>query len=392
MNIIRRSLIIMFLVCSIGSFFEYFNTIFLGLRYICMASLFLLFLLEIRKNFILKKHIFILLLFVLTFFIYPLVGILFNIYLYGLITILMNICFYISFLVCCLYISQYYLETSRANFFKDFSMICFLFLISGALIYRDFTIDVITLVFNLVSNNRIERSYLGFTNPNQVAIMSSVLIITTYLSNMKKITKIILLGFSLLILINTGARTPLLAMLLMVVFFIFYYSYKKITIPLLKVMLKTLLIGCTIVSILIFANFISTVSSSFFVSLDILTTNRLSRQLNTIKFLLDSRSFIFGLGMFNISFFSSQDIFSGLNTDSYYTYCLATTGIIGLVLNLYLVGNMLIKSLKMKNMSLIGIIIFCISYAAFEATLIFPTSLLSILLFVSYFILIDKVG
>ena len=100
----------------------------------------------------------------------------------------------------------------------------------------------------------------------------------------------------------------------------------------------------------------------------------------------------FGLGMFNPSFFNSQSQFMGLHTDSYYTYCLVTTGIVGLVMNLMFICLFFFKAFKLRDRQLLITILLCIVYGAFEGTLFFPTSLLTILLLVTLFFIVSNRG
>ncbi|EGP5659241.1 O-antigen ligase domain-containing protein, partial [Enterococcus faecium] len=271
-------------------------------------------------------------------------------------------------------------------------IIIFVFLVIGIIVFKDVSLNIVSLLNNVLQNARSDRSYLGFNNPNQVAITVTVLVISIYFSNIKDYMKYFSYVVCLFILFNTGSRTPLFSLAITAIFMLGYIKFKHISNIHVRSIIITFFVGSLVISTLMIFNYLLTTSTDFFINLDNLTTNRLGRQINTIDYLVGTNNMWFGLGMFNPSFFNSQSQFMGLHTDSYYTYCLVTTGIVGLVMNLMFICLFFFKAFKLRDRQLLITILLCIVYGAFEGTLFFPTSLLTILLLVTLFFIVSNRG
>ena len=186
MNKVIRISIIIFFIGIIGSFFTIGESLFVGLRYISPIAIILLSLLSKRKIVISKSEMIVLFLFVLIFFIYPITLMLLNIYEIGKQNIIVNSLYYVITIVSCFFIASYYKSTNKQDFFKDFGLVGCIFLIVGLLMFRDISFSISGLLNNLIANERGERSYLGFTNPNQVAILTSLVIHSIIISQLNK--------------------------------------------------------------------------------------------------------------------------------------------------------------------------------------------------------------
>lgn len=386
MNKVIRISIIIFFIGIIGSFFTIGESLFVGLRYISPIAIILLSLLSKRKIVISKSEMIVLFLFVLIFFIYPITLMLLNIYEIGKQNIIVNSLYYVITIVSCFFIASYYKSTNKQDFFKDFGLVGCIFLIVGLLMFRDISFSISGLLNNLIANERGERSYLGFTNPNQVAILTSLVIHSIIISQLNKKIKMIVVLLCSVILINTGSRTPLVSIVFAGIVILLFSFFNKKTTSLSKVMPKVLVIDLIILIVISLIYSLNDASIDLYYKLDILSTNRISRQVATITWLNATNVLPFGLGMFNPSFFNSQPNFLFLHTDSYYTYIIATMGIVGLLGNLILICYMGYVMLKNKSSLLVYILSFCVCYGFFEATLFFPTSVLTILLLISFFL------
>lgn len=390
MNRIIRFAIILFFSGIIGGFFSIGNSVFVSLRYVTPMLIIALFSLSKMKTTISKSESQFIFFFGITFFVYPIIMILLNIYDKGKENIIINSLYYILTMVSCFFIANFYKSISRKEFFKDFGLVGFLFLAIGTLIFRDISLNIPTLINNMLSNVRTDRSYLGFTNPNQVAILAALVIMTIFLSGLNKTSKIFILIFSSIVLVNTGSRTPLISFLLAALIIFFIQVLRKKVSTFNGILLKMLVIDILVCGfVYIIYNLIGT-TVNFYYALDTFSTNRISRQVATISWLFGTSNLVFGLGMFNTSFFNSQPDFLFLHTDSYYTYIITTMGLIGLLLTLILIALAIRKAFAVESRTLLYIILFCVIYSFFEATLFFPTSILTVLLLVSCFLIDER--
>ncbi|MCS8602757.1 O-antigen ligase family protein [Lactiplantibacillus pentosus] len=390
MNRIIRFAIILFFSGIIGGFFSIGNSVFVSLRYVTPMLIIALFSLSKMKTTISKSESQFIFFFGITFFVYPIIMILLNIYDKGQENIIINSLYYILTMVSCFFIANFYKSISRKEFFKDFGLVGFLFLAIGTLIFRDISLNIPTLINNMLSNVRTDRSYLGFTNPNQVAILAALVIMTIFLSGLNKTSKIFILIFSSIVLVNTGSRAPLVSFLLAALIIFFIQVLRKKVSTFNGILLKMLVIDILVCGfVYIIYNLIGTTVNSYY-ALDTFSTNRISRQVATISWLFGTSNLVFGLGMFNTSFFYSQPDFLFLHTDSYYTYIITTMGLIGLLLTLILIALAIRKAFAVESRTLLYIILFCVIYSFFEATLFFPTSILTVLLLVSCFLIDER--
>ncbi|WP_424684908.1 O-antigen ligase family protein [Enterococcus sp.] len=378
-----RLFIMLYFIGLIGSFFSIGQAFFISLRYLSPILIIIFSVLSKRKILLEKSSLNVIFVFVTLFFVYPLVLIILGIYDVGKPNIIVNSLYYLLTLICCFFIAKFYEQFNKKLFFKDFAVIGIVFLSIALIIYRDITIDIGSLVYSLIANSRSDRSYLGFSNPNQVSILVSVVFLTMIVSNLGNKTKALTSFFCVIILMNTGSRTPWISLFIAVVATLLVTFFKRKSIGFKGTLAKILIIDCIVVVLIFLVYNLTNSTLETYYALDKLSTNRLSRQLATINWLESNETLIFGVGMFNPSFFNSQSSFFGLHTDSYYTFILATMGLIGLLANILLVFKMLYKMSERKYSLML--LFFCISYSFFEATLIFPTSLLTILLFVTFF-------
>ncbi|MDT2066645.1 O-antigen ligase [Enterococcus faecalis] len=392
MKNISRILILVFLIGNVGSFFILGTSFFVFLRYFSTVAIIGFTFFTYKTNMIHKGILAFLVMYLFIFYAYPLILISIGIYKYGINNIIINTHYYLSTFFCCLFIANFYQKNKKYNFFKDFSIIIFVFLVIGIIVFKDVSLNIVSLLNNVLQNARSDRSYLGFNNPNQVAITVTVLVISIYFSNIKDYMKYFSYVVCLFILFNTGSRTPLFSLAITAIFMLGYIKFKHISNIHVRSIIITFLVGSLVISTLMIFNYLLTASTDFFINLDNLTTNRLGRQINTIDYLAGTNNMWFGLGMFNPSFFNSQSQFMGLHTDSYYTYCLVTTGIVGLVMNLMFICLFFFKAFKLRDRQLLITILLCIVYGAFEGTLFFPTSLLTILLLVTLFFIVSNRG
>lgn len=381
MDRIMRILVLAFLTSVMGSYYSIGTNFFVLMRYITPILMVLFSCIQPLKITISKNKAIILTLLIITFVVYPIILIITDVYKFATFYIIQNSIYYLLTFLATFFIGDYYNNNKNVNFFEDTSILIFLFLIIGAFSFRDISFNIPALLRNLLQDTRLDRSYIGFTNPNQVGIFAGIGLITSVFSPTKNVYKFSVIVFLIFILLNTGSRTPILSLLFALLAFIAIYSKELLG----KNLSNFIFLSIIMIGIIVIVNINNNSSDTLFYTLNDLSTNRLSRQLSTIQYLISNKKILFGYGMFNTSFFNSQINYGQLHTDSYYTYILATMGIVGVIGNLFIIMTMykIIKNIGRK--SIVSIFAYCVIYGFFEATLFFPTSFLTIVLLSLFF-------
>ncbi|MDV7688400.1 O-antigen ligase family protein [Enterococcus casseliflavus] len=261
-----------------------------------------------------------------------------------------------------------------------------------AIQYRDLTINFFTLLDNILTNTRVIRAYLGFINPNILALAALIGGLSSFylILNDPKKRKLnwTFFIFTLFIIVNSGSRTSLFCILLSIIF-VFYYKY------IIKISKSVRWMISLVIFILFLFGAISYFNQnnlSVLQSLDIntLTSGRWNNQISTFNYLRQLGYFYFGIGNLNSSSFYSEanNYALILNTDNSPTYYIATIGIVGLILILIFLGYLFIQ---LPKRSYFGKSLFLIwlSTSMFEHTLIVPSSLFS-LFFMSFILIVIK--
>lgn len=377
----------------LGIFMSYVLSFSIALSSIAVLTRYVLFLiiiiLEIKDFKLTKDFVNFVFLFLVPFFIYPLLMILLGVYSLATKQILVNILYFLLFFFAVQGVSRYYVKSTGIDgFLNDLKMTIFGILLSFSLIYKGLSFNVITLLQKIISNSRDadERVYLGFTNPNQVAMFAGIGIVCLLflLFDKSKSKKELIINclemiFFVFIIINTGSRTPVFSFLSAGLILFFYEIYKKLP-KLIRYSTNVVIFGTVLLAVIKVYLLLENPNSNFLTTLNDLSTNRLNRQISTLYFLYNDKKIFTGYGMFNTSYFNSLPQFRFYQTDSYYTFIIATMGIIGLSLVLLFIF-VLFKRTK-KHVKSLYIIIFSLIYSGFEATLFFPTSIVTLLLFV----------
>lgn len=261
MKNISRILILVFLIGNVGSFFTSGTSFFVFLRYFSTVAIIGFTFFTYKTNMIHKGILAFLVMYLFIFYAYPLILISIGIYKYGINNIIINAHYYLSTFFCCLFIANFYQKNKKYNFFKDFSIIIFVFLVIGIIVFKDVSLNIVSLLNNVLQNARSDRSYLGFNNPNQVAITVTVLVISIYFSNIKDYMKYFSYVVCLFILFNTGSRTPLFSLAITAIFMLGYIKFKHISNIHVRSIIITFLVGSLVISTLMIFNYLLTTST-----------------------------------------------------------------------------------------------------------------------------------
>lgn len=301
---------------------------------------------------------------------------------------LINVLYYILFIFLILVAVDLFSNT--IEFCKQIQYSVFFSLLFLTIQNRDISINLFSLLNNILANNRGIRTYLGFINPNILALVALVGGLSTiYLISNKEKNKVfnwISLIFITFIIINAGSRTSFFCILIFL-FFIMYFKFLKIMPLKIRIISVTI---CSVIFMVFFGNMLSQLNIGNWESLDLdtLTSGRLNNQINTYNFLKKFGYLYFGIGNLNSSsFYSTGNVYASLlNTDSSLMYYITTIGIVGLF---FIIIFLISLFWRLPNNSYFGKSIFLvwIITSLFEHTLIVPSSLFSFYFLI--FILIE---
>ncbi|MGM0108596.1 O-antigen ligase family protein [Enterococcus sp. AZ172] len=301
---------------------------------------------------------------------------------------LINVLYYILFIFLILVAVDLFSNT--IEFCKQIQYSVFFSLLFLTIQNRDISINLFSLLNNILANNRGIRTYLGFINPNILALVALVGGLSTiyliYNKEKNKVFNWISLIFITFIIINAGSRTSFFCILIFL-FFIMYFKFLKIMPLKIRIISVTI---CSVIFMVFFGNMLSQLNIGNWESLDLdtLTSGRLNNQINTYNFLKKFGYLYFGIGNLNSSsFYSTGNVYASLlNTDSSLMYYITTIGIVGLF---FIIIFLISLFWRLPNNSYFGKSIFLvwIITSLFEHTLIVPSSLFSFYFLI--FILIE---
>ena len=242
-------------------------------------------------------------------------------------------------------------------------------------------------ISGILSTNGRYRESFGVFNVNSTGNLAAVTIIMSFLllayikdNTMKKrklwIVLITVLDvFTFIVLLSSGSRNSILQIIL----FILVYFYLNITelrqiSGCSKNALRTFIL--IVVGVMICFNLKEEIWDLFVSSL------RFKSFVIDIPIFIESKRILRGLGIFNVGLFAKgQNAYGNtVNVDNYYLYVLLETGIMGIILILFVLANIGIKLLKVKNRTQSSFTKFMLS--AF-VTLLIPSSMMLLTLFFS---------
>lgn len=334
-----------------------------------------------NKKFNIRKYdsLFILL---IPFLFIPFMLILFGRYRYLLTEQLINSFSYIVMILAVIACAELFEDKKQLFGFTQLGIL--LPLISILLMHiQEINLNAGQLFMNIISNDRIDRTYLGFSNPNMLGLVLMIALLCSmyFLLFVKKhkILNTLLTLFYIFLLLNTGSRTSIVAPFIAVIIYGYYYFLKKIN------RYTRIVFYCTMIVTVIIILFVTLNNVSFSLAyLDRLTSGRILRQLTTINFLSNTNRLSFGLGNLNSgALYSGRlPIASELNTDNSPIFLITTIGLVGLffvIMSLMLIYfNIPSKAIFYKSL------FFCwIVTALFEHTLFVPSSLTSLFFLVA---------
>lgn len=369
---------LLLIISSVLSYSVSFATIGTYLKFAFMA---LLITYLFNKKFNIRKYdsLFILL---IPFLFIPFMLILFGRYRYLLTEQLINSFSYIVMILAVIACAELFEDKKQLFGFTQLGIL--LPLISILLMHiQEINLNAGQLFMNIISNDRIDRTYLGFSNPNMLGLVLMIALLCSmyFLLFVKKhkILNTLLTLFYIFLLLNTGSRTSIVAPFIAVIIYGYYYFLKKIN------RYTRIVFYCTMIVTVIIILFVTLNNVSFSLAyLDRLTSGRILRQLTTINFLSNTNRLSFGLGNLNSgALYSGRlPIASELNTDNSPIFLITTIGLVGLffvIMSLMLIYfNIPSKAIFYKSL------FFCwIVTALFEHTLFVPSSLTSLFFLVA---------
>lgn len=254
--------------------------------------------------------------------------------------------------------------------------------------YRGLSFDIVALIKSIITNQRYggnittARVSMGFVNVNQLGLFGSIISLFSinYLMLKKKIIiNFFLMLVSIILITNSGSRTPILAILF---FLCVYTAYKLNNIFISNITKKMVwLVLLSIYGVFIFMLYSGNIWSNSYQLADKLLSFRISYSKQALSILQNSGNYYIGIGPMSSSYI--QNTFTGNNfeIDSSIAYYLVTIGKIGTIcmyVFLFILGYFLDKKENIFVLSLFG---FYMIYAIFENVLFTPNSALCIFTF-----------
>lgn len=327
-----------------------------------------------NKNINIRKYIPLLFLFV-PFLLVPFILIILGRYKYLLTEQVTNSLSYIIMIFAVLSFAELFVNKKQF-----FSLTCLGVLIPvigvSAAHAEEINFNVQQLFINIVNNDRLDRAYLGFSNPNilglvlLIALLCFMYFIIFY--RKYRIHNVFLAFLCIFLLLNTGSRTSIIAAFATFVIYLYLICLKKLN-------KYTRAVCYCSISIAIIVFIILNDMSVDFSYLNLLTSGRILRQLATINFLKNTNRLFFGLGNLNSgALYSGRlPISNDLDTDNSPVFFITTVGLIGLIF--VLITLLLIYFNIPSNALFYKSLFFCwIITSLFENTLFIPSSLVSL--------------
>lgn len=320
----------------------------------------------------------------ITFVLYPLFLCSIGIY-SNLSQVLAYVTFFLLFLISIICVSECY-KNNISDLFHLFYITIIISLLLLFIFFRGISVNIFELLESVVSNHRYggnistARVSMGFQNVNQLGLFAAILIVFAiyFLINRKHIIfNLGVLVLSLILLLNSGSRTPIFALCA----FVGIYCVYELNSVTLKAFFKASIILIFLFSYLLFIYLIyfSNADPSFFQLIDELSSFRISFSQEALELTSKLGNSMTGIGIMSSSYI--QNTYTGDNfaIDSSIAYYLLTIGWIGSLGLNYSVAYLTYKINKLSYPILSSMFGFYISYAFFENVLFTPNSGLGII-------------
>lgn len=297
-----------------------------------------------------------------------------------------SICYlFLLFLISIICVSECY-KNNISDLFHLFYITIIISLLLLFIFFRGISVNIFELLESVVSNHRYggnistARVSMGFQNVNQLGLFAAILIVFAiyFLINRKHIIfNLGVLVLSLILLLNSGSRTPIFALCA----FVGIYCVYELNSVTLKAFFKASIILIFLFSYLLFIYLIyfSNADPSFFQLIDELSSFRISFSQEALELTSKLGNSMTGIGIMSSSYI--QNTYTGDNfaIDSSIAYYLLTIGWIGSLGLNYSVAYLTYKINKLSYPILSSMFGFYISYAFFENVLFTPNSGLGII-------------
>lgn len=259
-------------------------------------------------------------------------------------------------------------------------------LLAMALLFRGISFNIFQLLSSMIFNQRYgndavtERISLGFQNVNTLGMISSLLVLLSIISLIwfsKKKVYIFYIAFGIILILNSGSRTPVIALSIAIIT-IFFTKIKFKNVRIFFLSLVSFVImgsGFFFTWLVIYSNHLNDIFSV----VDQFMSNRLSYGQMALQNVSGWQNF-FGIGPVSTSFYQSKFTGGLFVIDSSIIYYLITLGSVGtLMLTIYILG-LNFCTIKSKKIMIPVIYNFYLTYVLFENILFIPNSLGSTIL------------
>lgn len=280
------------------------------------------------------------------------------------------------------------------NYYKRVAHLLFIWqvtlstvLLALLVFFRGISLNLGYLLNNTISNQRygssllVQRYGMGFKNVNTLALFSMLLIFCSCVSlyhRCRICLSLIDILASIIFILNAESRTPLVLILVLLI----CYLVIKLKNLQLRLYLKNIVTVCEIIFSIIFATLvISGKTTSFYLTIDNLSSYRLSYGSSAINMLKNAGDELIGIGPLNSSYVMHTVFGDTLTLDNSIEFYLFTIGIIGAIL-IFTVFFFLCFKVN-KTGSNLGFVtcIFYYCYSIFENAIFLPVSAISLLCF-----------
>ncbi|WP_312193489.1 hypothetical protein [Exiguobacterium sp.] len=371
----------------------------LNLKYIIfmIICIYILVFYKVQKQKILIQIIYMLL--AITFCVIPIIGLInfSNIQIFYNMALYFIYILYLYLMTCV--VTQENLVSKLITLFFYITLIYLVYLIFSTQISL-FNISDIKNAFNL--DDRIRQDF-GLKHANTAGLIGFVgILLCTYKMyfDNKKNFLVYLLGIvvPIIIILNSGSRTALTGVLIFWMVLI-YKHYKKN----LRTRFKNVYFILLWISLL-FSIFTYLIYSNLNYSIILENSNRYYGWVNTFDYINQFNNIIVGTGFVNISYFY-DNINTIIITDNWYIYTYMTLGLLGIIVMVILLISLFIyfikdfrknkdKNVIKMNIYVYSIFVSCMYYAIFEITLMVPSEIISLLLWllIGFYIANSKKG
>lgn len=293
-----------------------------------------------------------------------------------------------SVAICCL---ATYFDGDVNKFIKIVSYTVLIILVSFFFRYGGLTLNIGTLFNNMINNTRgyTERYGMGFVNVNTMGLIASIGVVGAVRNIFQK--NLVLLNISAIIfyaiaLVNSGARTPLLAFGVAIIFDVILRLWTPLKLVLVTIFSGTLI---SVIGVIVYLSLGFGSSYKLYDLINAFTSNRLIFYTQALSIEKSFGGIWFGLGPMSTTF-AKNTFLGAITIDGSAIYYVFTLGIVGAILILSYSIFLVINTVKLNERIVAFLLMYNIAYALFENLLYIPNAILSMFVSVVIFIALAK--